>query len=177
VASTRAVTRLFEAIEAGELTAVTAMLDQDPSLVEANGEANANVRDKTPLMYALQCHRFGLARLLIQRGADVRARIAGGPRSSVIALAMRFVIAGRPNDEIVQIVGELIDAGADPNEALWPACHAYVKRFDQPELIELLLARGADPDRALADGSTVRGLMKVNASLYSPRVLRLFGLA
>jgi ankyrin repeat protein len=175
--SSRAVRRFFDAIEAGAVTAVVAMLDQAPSLVDASGDGNANMRDKTPLMYALQCNHFGLARLLIQRGADVGARMTGGPRSSVIALAVRFVIAGRPNADMVRMVGELIDAGADPSDALWPACHAYDKHFDQPELIELLLARGADPDRLLADGSTARGLVKVNAALYSPHVLGLFGLA
>ena len=102
----------------------------------------------------------------------------GGPGSSVIQLAVRFVVPGKSNREMVDFVGELIDAGADPSDALWSACHAYHKKLDQPELIELLLQRGADPDQQVGDtGSTVRQLVAINAALYSPRVLKLFGLA
>lgn len=171
------ITRLFDAIEAGTTSRVTALLDETPELLEASGHNNANRRDKTPLMWALQCHGFGLARTLIQRGANVNARMTGGPRMLVIAQAVRYSIMGRPNNDLVAIIGELIDAGADPTDALWPACHVYVKKYDQAEVIELLLARGADPDRAVREGGeSCRRLVEINATLYSPRVLQLFGL-
>ena len=170
--------RLFDAIEAGAVSTVRAILDATPDALESIGDESRNRRDKTPLMYALQCGHLALAGELVDRGADIRARMAGGPRSSVISLAVRFVVAGRDNRAMVGFVERLIDAGADPQDALYPACHAYHKAFDQPELIELLLRRGADPDREVGtSGSTVRGLVKVNAQRYSARVLALFGLA
>ncbi len=76
---------------------------------------------------------------------------------------------------MVQFVSELIDAGADPDDALWGACHAYSKATDQPEMIELLLQRGANPEKQVGNsGSTVRKLVEVNASRFSPHVLALF---
>ena len=80
--------RLFDAIEAGRLSEVIAILDDQPGLIESVGTESARVRDKTPLMYALQCRALRLARELIQRGANVRARMPGGPRSSVVQLAV-----------------------------------------------------------------------------------------
>lgn len=170
--------RLFDAVEAGASSTVFAILDANPEAIEAVGDGNANRRDKTPLMFALQCQRFGLARALIERGADVHARMPGGAGSSVIALAARFGIAGRDDGPLLAVVEALLDAGADPNEGLGPACHAYSKAFDQPRMIELLLRRGADPDRpAGSSGITVRELVRVNAARYSSHVLGLFGIA
>ncbi|MCX5743497.1 MAG: ankyrin repeat domain-containing protein [Proteobacteria bacterium] len=170
--------RLFDAIEAGAVSMVWELLDADPSALEAYGAEQPNRLDKTPLMYALQCGHLRLAGELIDRGADVRARMAGGPRSSVVALAVRFVIPGRDLRPMVAVVERLLDGGADPDDALYPACHAYHKAFDQPELIELLLRRGANPERVVGEtGSTVRRLVEINARRYSPRVLALFGLA
>lgn len=166
---------LFQAIEAGAVSSVTAMLDAEPAAIDVFGDGNRLYRDKTPLMYALQCNHFHLAGLLLARGANAKAHMRDEPMSTVIALAVRFVVAGNSNRDMVVFVGKLIDAGADPSDALWPALHAYHRKFDQPELIELLLQRGADPDRAIGT-STVRALVQVNASLYSRRVLELFGL-
>jgi len=169
--------RLFEAIEAGRISVVTQILDAEPAALEVAGQHKATCRDKTPLMYALQCHRFGIATELLRRGANAGARMTGGPRTSVIALAVGFAIVGRDQRELLQFVDRLIDAGADPNDALWPACHAYHKRLDNSECIELLLARGADPDHTIEIiGDSVRHLMQINARLYSARVLALFGI-
>ena len=74
--------KLFQAIEAGAVSTVTAMLDAEPDAIDVFGDGNSLYRDKTPLMYALQCNHFHLAGLLLQRGADVRAHMRAGPRSS-----------------------------------------------------------------------------------------------
>jgi hypothetical protein len=42
--------RLFDAIEAGEVSTVRAILDQDPAVIEAWGDENRYRRDKTPPM-------------------------------------------------------------------------------------------------------------------------------
>jgi hypothetical protein len=169
--------RLFEAIEAGRFSEVIAILDDEPGLIDALGSENARVRDKTPLMYALQCRALRLARELIQRGANVRARMPTGPRSSVLQLAVKF--AG-PREEdharMLSLVGELIDRGADPTDAIWSACSAYAPRFSwRARMIALLLSRGGDPDRLVGNsGNTTRELVRINAARFSAEVLRLF---
>lgn len=52
---------LFQAIEKGKINAIDAILATEPDALEAFGEHNNYVRDKTPLMYALQCANFELA--------------------------------------------------------------------------------------------------------------------
>lgn len=175
--SRSSINRLFKAIQAGDVTTVTALLDADPATVDAFGEGSAAYRDKTPLMFALQCGRHHIARQLIRHGADVGARMPGGPRSTVIAVAVASVIPQQGLKDAVRIVGDLLDAGADPNDGLWPALSSYNKAWDQPELIALLLERGADPDRPVGNsGNTVRELVAINAGRYSSRVLSLFGM-
>jgi ankyrin repeat protein len=88
---------------------------------------------------------------------------------------VRFVIAGRSQDEMLDLVRTLLDAGANPSDGLWPALSTYDKAFDQIEMIALLLERGADPGAQVGNtGNTVRELLKVNARLYSQRVHALF---
>ena len=169
------VKRMFAAIESGALETVNQLIDADPALLEAAGIRNANDRDKTPLMYALQCQRFHLAKRLIERGANVGAKMTSGPRLSVIALCVRFQIMGRSNADIVDMVNRLLDGGAAASDALWPALHVYTKKHDQTQVIELLLQRGADPDAPVGNtGSTVRELVEINAKLYSDKVLAMF---
>lgn len=169
---------LFKAIEAGAVSRVVGILEETPCALEAIGHHHASCRDKTPLMYALQCQKFTLVNLLIDRGADVRARMVGGPQSSVISLAARFVRGGVPSRDLLHAVGRLIDGGANPSEGLWPALHAHRTSPHPPELIALLLARGADPDtKAGNSGNTVRELVAINARLYTSDVLALFGLS
>ena len=125
----------------------------------------------------MQCRTLGIARELIRRGADVRTRMPAGPGSSVLQLAVTFA-GPREVDHarMMKLVGELIDRGADPTDAIWAACHVYHSSFPwRIQMIELLLARGADPDRAVGtSGNTTRELMRVNAKKFPPEVLRPF---
>lgn len=166
--------RLLTAIEDGKLSMVRALLDETPELLEARGAAPARRKDKTPLMVALQCGARATARELIARGADVRARLPDGG-ASVIALAARFAGPSEAaHDATLPLISELIDRGADPTDALWPALHAYQRaRPWRARLVLLLVARGANRDHVLPSGS-VRALVEINRRLYPPEILALF---
>ena len=164
--------RLFTAIEHGEVAAVEAIIAKHPEEVDVRGTHKRLCRGKTPLMYAMQCEAFYLARWFIARGADVRARIEG-TTISVLVLAARFGHGLNPRHaEWLTFAEELLARGADPSEALWPALHD--QRDDQTGMIELLLRAGADPEYAVPAGS-IRELVRHNRALYSDKVLALVG--
>lgn len=167
------VDRLLTAIEDGKLSIVRALLDETPELLEARGTAPARRKDKTPLMVALQCGARATARELLVRGADVRARLPDG--ASVIALAARFAGPSEAaQGAMLPLISELIDRGADPTDALWPALHAYHHAHPwRARLVLLLVERGANRDHVLPSGS-VRALVEINRRLYPPEILALF---
>ena len=170
---------LFNAIQEGDTRTLRQILAAEPDALEAIGEHNRNVRDKTPLMFAMQCRKLRIAHELLDRGANAAAEMAGGPRSSVLSLCMQFAYCDAENhDEWIRLATRLIDRGADPNTGLWPALHGFGKIVARTDLIRLALERGADPDRQLGDlGSTVRELVNINRHLFSAEVLDLFGIA
>lgn len=172
--------RLFNAIQGGDPAAIFAMLHDNPDAMESVGEHNRNVRDKTPLMFAIQCGNLFLANALLDRGANASAVMPAGPRDSVLQLCVNLANYRdeHEHDEWVRLATRLLDLGAEPTSALWPALHGFsgglVKRAD---LIRLLLGRGANPDvQAGNSGNTVRELVEVNNRLYSNEVLGLFHL-
>ena len=144
--------------------------------MEITGEHNRNVRDKSPLMYAMQCSKFKVVNYLLGRGADSTARMAGGPRSSVLGLCVSFAFCDAKNhDRWIKLAIKLIDLGADPSSALWTALHGFGGIVDRDDLIRLLLDRGADPDQLVGNsGDAVRELVAVNSRLYTDKVLKLF---
>jgi hypothetical protein len=168
---------LFKAIEDGDWPAIEALLDRNPGDVDTYGIANRLCRDKTPLMYALQCENFEIARRFITRGADVCAKMADGPKMSVLAMAVKFGHGLNPQHERwIEFASELIEKGANPTEALWPALAAYDIRNDKSGMIRLLIESGADLDSEVPAGK-IRDLVKINARLYSDGVLELCGVS
>jgi hypothetical protein len=169
--------RMFNAIQDGDLAAVFAILDADPDAMEVVGEHNNHVRDKTPLMFAIQCANLRLANALLDRGAKASAVMPAGPCDSVLKLCVMVVNYyrdGHEHDEWISLATRLLDLGAEPTSALWPALAGFVKRAD---LIRLLLTRGANPDVQVGNsGNTARELVEVNRRLYSNEVLGLFHL-
>lgn len=169
--------KLFKAIEDGDWSTIEGLLDNNPGDVDVYGISNRLCRDKTPLMYSMQCENFEFARRFIARGADVCAKMAGGPRMSVLALAAKFGHGLNPKyDMWVELAAELIEMGADPTDAIWPALAAYDRRNDKQAMIRLFIKAGADLDSEVPAG-TIRDLVKVNEHLYSDDVLELCGVS
>jgi len=171
--------QLFKSIDAKDQTTLISILDAHSEALEAFGEHNRLVRDKTPLMYALQCWNISLANMLLDRGANADASMAGGPRSSVLSLCMQFAYCDSDqHDDWIELATRLIDNGAEPNSGLWPALHGFGGIVERVDLIRLCLERGADPDRQVGNsGNTVRELVNINQKLYTQEILDLFGVA
>jgi hypothetical protein len=169
--------RLFTAIQDGDLAAVFAVLQDNPEALETVGEHNAYVRDKTPLMFALQCANLGLANALLDRGASACAVMPAGPGDSVLQMCVYYAYCRSEleHDEWIGLATRLLDLGAEPTSALPRAVLAFGGRVKRADLIQLLLSRGANPDvQSGNSGSTVRELVEVNKRLYSNEVLDLF---
>jgi ankyrin repeat protein len=169
--------RLFKAIEDGDWSTVEAILDKNPDDVDVHGISNRLCRDKTPLMYAMQCENFEFARRFIDRGANVCARMPDGPKMSVSALAAKFGHGLNPRHQVwIEFASELIMKGANPTDALWTALAAYDVRNDKSGMIRLLVDAGADLDSTIPAGR-IRELVKINKQLYSDEVLELCGVS
>lgn len=168
--------RLFKAIEDDDRATLTELLDSNPDALEILGEHNRFVRDKTPLMYAIQCFNIELADFLLDRGADACAVMPAGPCDTVLQMCVeRAYCNAETHDEWIDLTVRLLDAGADASGALWRALHSFGGIVDRPDVIRLLLERGADPDQMVGNsGNTARELVQVNAHNYTPTVLDLF---
>lgn len=168
--------KMFKAIENGDWHTIEALLEKNPGEVDVYGISNRPCRDKTPLMYSMQCQNFDFARRFIALGADVSAKMAGGPRMSVLALAATFGHGLNPQHEIwIEFASELIEKGANPTEALWQALAAYDIKSDKPGMIRLLINSGADLDCDIPAGK-IRDLVRINKRLFSEDVLELCGI-
>jgi hypothetical protein len=171
--------KMFNAIQEGDFATLSQILYDEPHALEVLGEHNPYVRDKTPLMFAMQCQRLQLAHELLDLGANAAAEMPAGPRDSALSLCITYACSDSTrHDEWIRLATHLIDKGADPNSGLWPALHGFGGPVKRADLIRLVLERGADPDRQLGNsGNTIRELVKINRHLYSSEVLALFGIA
>ena len=167
--------KLLNAIEEGKWSVVKAILRRHPGEVDVYGWHKANCRDKTPLMYAMQCGRFSMAGRLIRLGANVNAKMAGGPKLSVLALTAMFGHGQNPmHENWVGFAKMLIRKGAQPTDALWNALSAYDRDSNRPKMIKLLIRKGADLDHEILAGR-IRDLVEINKHRYSDQILSWFG--
>ena len=148
---------IHQAVQAGDLAKVKALLDRDP--------AQVNVRDeggRTPLHLAARGTSAAVLALLVERGADVNALDGNG-------IAPLHSLASRGNADGVRL---LLDRGADinvraPNQ--WtPLHHAAVGR--QAGVLGLLVKRKADLESPDDRGRTP--LILAAREMAGPEVVR-----
>ncbi len=133
-----------EACALGNTAAVRAMLDADPSLADSkspDGFPSAGL--------AIFFGHPELARLLIERGADVNAHADNPARVALVHAA-----AAACDHATMRL---LLERGADPNarqQMDYTALHGAASRGDV-EMAKILLAAGADPHARGSDGATL----------------------
>lgn len=134
---------IFEAAVLGRADVVRALVDADPCVMHAVAGDGFH-----PLGLATYFKQAGIVRLLLERGADPRQAASNGARVQAIHAA---VSSNQP-----EVVAWLLDAGADVNarqqQDYTPLMGAAAN--GSHELLDLLLARGADASLMTSDGKT-----------------------
>jgi ankyrin repeat protein len=113
----------------------------------------------TPLLFAARTGNVDAARMLLEAGVDVNETKPDG--------ASALVVAAHSAQEKVALF--LLEKGADPNAAGagYTALHAAVLR-SLPQLVDALIARGANVNAPLVKGTVIRRqskLFSLDASL------------
>ena len=132
-----------EAAALGDLPRMRALLDADPSLLDAFGDDGFNA-----LGLAIFFRHPEVARLLIERGADVTA-----PARNAMKVCPVHAAATQGDREMLQL---LLERGADPNarqQMDYTPLHSSANRGDH-ESARLLVSRGADARAKASDGKT-----------------------
>jgi ankyrin repeat protein len=147
------------------------------ALIDAGAEVNARAGDgKTALTLAIFNGNYAVASLLVDRKADVN--VADAQRFTPLFWAVdRRNMETAPNfpwmvtADPLPLIRKLLDAGADPNAAVNNTPRARMREGSPRivfatalmraafaadlELVNLLLAHGADPDVISRDGETM----------------------
>jgi ankyrin repeat protein len=127
-----AVPPLLICARTGNVDAVRALIAR-----RANVNAREPLRDQSALMWAVSQRRADVARILIEHGADVRAR----------SRVMRAVVnRANPTDIYTAVVGTVSHGGSTPL--------LFAARQGDVDCARLLLASGADVNEVLPDGTS-----------------------
>jgi uncharacterized protein len=138
---------LCEAAALGDAPRVVTLLDRGDAIDAKSSDG------WTPLHLAAFMGRAEVARALVSRGAPVDAVSTNGIRNTPLCAAL----AGKGDPEIV---GALLEAGADPNfraELGVTPLHLAASR-GADVLVHRLLERGADAAARMDDGTTPAGI-------------------
>jgi len=142
--ASRTALTFHEACAVGDIERVRTMLDENPSLLNANAPDGF-----PPVGLAIFFRQPAVARLLIERGADVSAAADNPMRVAPVHAA-----AAACDRETMRL---LLDRGADPNakqQMDYTPLHGAASRGDV-EMAKVLIARGADRNARGSDGKTV----------------------
>ena len=160
-------TEFTDAIQAGDIDRVAALIDADPTIVE---QAQDNV---TPILFAIYRGKMDIARLLLDRGAPVSfpeaCALGDTDRAKAMLAENRQMLDERSQDGFPplglaiffghrELARSLIEQGADVNAAATNAqrvapLHAAAAVRDR-DTMRLLLERGADPNARQQGGFT-----------------------
>lgn len=139
---------------AGDVAALAAALDADPTMLNAPGPGGWPA-----LHLAGHFGHLDSVELLLARGADIELRSANEMQN----LATHATAAGRVPEARVPILERLLDAGV-PVDATqhggFTALHSACQNGDEA-CIRLLLAHGADVSKPADDGRTPDSLRRV----------------
>ena len=152
---------LFDAASVGATARVAALLDRDPS--QLNAYSNDGFY---PLGLAAFFGHPETVRLLIARGADL-AQVARNPMR---VQPLNAAVAGRSMD----VVRLLVDAGApiDPQQQEgWTPLHGAVHQGNL-EMTKYLLAHGANPKLQNGNGKNAIGLAAEAGNLEILKLLK-----
>ncbi|SRR5258708_2013725 len=140
---------IHEAAAVGDYAAVVSLLDADPLLLDQCGGDGFQ-----PLGLAIFFRHPEMARMLIERGADVLA-----PAQNAMHVAPIHAAAAVSDRDSIEL---LLARGADPNarqQSDYTPLHDVAARGDV-ELAKILIAGGADRGAKTSDGKTPADLAR-----------------
>jgi len=138
-------TQLHALVEAADIAGLRSGLEANPGLVNAHDKEGG-----TLLMHAAYLKNQEIVRLLVERGADVRAADKWG------ATALHFAAQpdGRSVCELLLAKGASIDAGTRPRYLHWSGHETpfdFAAGAGAADVLDLLIERGANPNGGSAD--------------------------
>jgi ankyrin repeat protein len=139
-----------------------------PAELLLKGGADPNIRDNEgdfPLSNALLLNDMELFDLLLEHHADISLRQGDGKTPLILAVESGKVVAG----------GKLLAAGADvslTDKQGWSALHYAVYAGGDPDMVKMLLAKGADPYQKANDGITPIKLARAASNKQLEKLLR-----
>ena len=149
---------LEDAVEAGDLEAVRALLDAG-----ANPNTRCQVVDRAVVFVAIQRADAGMVRLLHRYGADLRSA-----SNQPLLHAQSSAFDDNP------LIALLVELGLQPDEqdeSGWTALH-HASSVGYTRNVETLLKSGADPRVATAHGLTAADLANRNGWVETASRLR-----
>jgi len=150
---------IWSAASVGDLPQVERLLQQGIKVDERDNGG------KTPLHYAVQSKNVKLVRLLIERGADVNAKVSGNVTPLMLSVDMAF---GDP-----EIALELLKAGADVTiqDTGGDSALLIATTESSNEVMEAMLRKGANPNAQQRSGGTALHYAAMNAMADRVKIL------
>lgn len=176
-----AAAKFFEAFDRGDTETMSKMADHYPELIT---QPNAKyLTNQTPLLVASASGHIGLTKFLVEKGADVNAKSGNNNETPLQACfrdksnpeVVKFLVekgadiqvkdgaertllieaADEPSRDLVQFFLEKgLDVNVVPTAGLKFTALHYAAIRNEPEIVSLLLEKGADPTLLNADGET-----------------------